>query len=390
LATVVASAIGVVAVTLGVAVGHATSNPTIVSVLLRDDGCSVAPARVRSSSVLFRLANRGQRSHTFTIVGRHIRLARGGRAVWRMDFPGSGQFPFSCSLDGHPPAKGELVVVSASAPSSPCGTASAPPTSGWQHVVWIVMENKSFAQVTNAAKAPFIASLAKRCGTAAAFTAEAHPSLPNYIAMTSGSAQGIKDDRDPSSHPLSVPSIFTQVGPNGWKALEEDMPSNCSQQSSDTYAVRHNPAAYYTNLALACARNDVPLGPTPNISARFTFITPNLCHDMHSCPTQSDSDSEVRTGDSWLASFMPKLLSTPQYRAGTTVVFLTWDEDDSSPANGNRIATLVIAPSVRPGTVSTAPFNHYSMLRTTEEILGIGTFLGSAAGAPSMRAAFHI
>jgi hypothetical protein len=69
------------------------------------------------------------------------------------------------------------------------------------------------------------------------------------------------------------------------------------------------------------------------------------------------------------------------------VVFITWDESDG-PAN--RIPTLVIAPSVKPGTVARGSFDHYSLLRTTEELLGLHRFLGAAAAAASMRGAFGI
>jgi hypothetical protein len=81
------------------------------------------------------------------------------------------------------------------------------------------------------------------------------------------------------------------------------------------------------------------------------------------------------------------VFASAEYQAGKTAVFLTWDEDDSS--HSNHIATLVAAPSVAPGTAPTATFNHYSMLHTTEEMLGLG-FVGSAASATSMRSAFGV
>ena len=264
-------------------------------------------------------------------------------------------------------------------PAGPCGTALLPPTA-YDHVVWIVMENKAYSQIIGSSSAPYINQLAGQCGSATNFTAETHPSLPNYIAMTSGSTQGIFDDFGPSFHRLNVASIFSQLGAGGWRSLEESMPSNCSLSDSGQYAVRHNPAAYYTNIRTDCATYDVPLGATPDVSARFTFVTPNLCNDMHDC--------SVATGDSWLSTFMPRVFSSAEYQAGRTAVFLTWDEDDSS--SSNHIATLVMAPSVAPGTTSGTAFNHYSMLRTTEELLGLGSFLGNAATATSMRSAFNL
>jgi hypothetical protein len=240
------------------------------------------------------------------------------------------------------------------------------------------MENRSYAEVIGSSSAPYINQLADQCGSATNFHAETHPSLPNYIAMTSGSTQGISDDDGPASHPLNVPSIFSQLG-TGWGALQESMTTNCQLISSGTYAVKHNPAAYYTNITTACAAQDVPLGSTPDVSAAFTFITPNLCHDMHDC--------SISTGDTWLSTELPKILNSPQYTAGATAIFLTWDEDDRSASN--QIPTVVIAPSVPSGTASGSSFDHYSMLRTTEEMLG-KSLLGNASTAASMRSAFHL
>jgi hypothetical protein len=171
--------------------------------------------------------------------------------------------------------------------------------------------------------------------------------------------------------------------------LQESMPSNCSLGNSGLYAVRHNPAAYYANIRSQCATQDVPLGSTLDLSARFTFITPNVCNDMHSCPGASDSAAQIANGDRWLSTWMPKILDSREYRSGSTVVFLTWDEDDYSSANKQHIATLVVAPSTPVGTAVGDRFDHYSMLRTTEELLGLDT-LGKASSAPSMRAAFHL
>jgi hypothetical protein len=158
------------------------------------------------------------------------------------------------------------------------------------------------------------------------------------------------------------------------------MPSNCYLSNSGQYAVRHNPAAYFTNIRTQCAAQDQPLTDPPDLSAKFTFITPDLCNDMHSC--------SVANGDSWLATWMPKILSSNQYQSGSMAVFLTWDEDDYS--DSQHIPTLVISPSIPAGTNAGTRFNHYSLLRTTEELLGITTYLGNAATAASMRHDFNL
>jgi hypothetical protein len=156
------------------------------------------------------------------------------------------------------------------------------------------------------------------------------------------------------------------------------MPSNCDKSSSGEYAVKHNPEAYYTNLGTACSTNDIPLISTPSFASKFTFVTPNLCNDMHDC--------SVATGDTWLKGFVPKVLASPQYQAGTLALFITWDEDDNS--SSNHVATIVVSPTTSHVTSSTS-YTHYSMLRTTEEILGL-PLLANAASASSMRASFGL
>ena len=280
-----------------------------------------------------------------------------------------------------------FTVLVASVPASPagaadrgpCGWRPAPPDH-WDHVVWIWMENHTSDQVIGTSEAPYETRLAAECGTASDYEVVGSPSLPNYIAMTSGSTQGITDDSGPSSHPLNVPSIFSQLPAGASRSLEESMPSNCLLTDSGDYAVRHNPMAYYITIRTDCLTDDVPLGSTPNISARFTFVTPNLCNDTHDC--------SVATGDTWLSNFLPQILSSTQYQSGSTAVFITWDENDGS--SGNHIATLVLSPTTPVDARSGTAYNHYALLRTTEELLGITTYLGGAATAPSMRAAFGL
>jgi hypothetical protein len=256
---------------------------------------------------------------------------------------------------------------------------SAPPAR-YDHVAWIVMENHSYDQIIGSSDAPYINQLAAQHGLATNFVAESHPSLPNYIAMTSGSTQGISDDGDPSAHPLDVPSLFSLLPGGGSRSLLESMPSNCYRSDDGDYVIHHNPQAYYVNLGGDCGTYNVPLGDPPDLSARFTFVTPNLIHDMH--------DGTVADGDTWLSTFTPKVLSSAEYAAGRTAVFITWDEDDLFSAN--HVATLVIAPSVAPGTRVDAKLDHYAMLRATQEMLGVTPLLGSAATAADLRTPFNL
>ena len=265
--------------------------------------------------------------------------------------------------------------VSGVSSNRPCVGAAQPAT--WEHVIWIWFENKPSTSIIGSPDASYITTLAASCALAMDYHGITHPSLPNYLAATSGSTNGVADDGGPAAHPLAGPSLFGQVGAAGkeWRSYEESMPSPCALASSGTYAVKHNPAAYFTAVRTDCARWDVGLDQlTADLGAdhlpAFALVTPDLCHDMHSC--------SVSAGDTWLRRTLPTLLSSSIYAHGTTAILITWDEDDS--AHGNRVPLLVVAPSVAPQTRIGAKLDHYSLLRTTEQMLGL-PFLGSAAQA---------
>jgi phosphatidylinositol-3-phosphatase len=275
-------------------------------------------------------------------------------------------------------------------PDKPCGVAQKTDHTKYEHVVWIVMENKSFAQVNGSPNAPYINKLAGLCGEATNYSAITHPSLPNYIAMTSGSPQGVTDDADPPAHPLNVDSIFSQFG-GDWKSLTESMKTNCGQKTDGLYAPKHNPAAYYVekNFPTLCQQKDIPFdtaASTPDLSGKFTFITPDLCNDMHNDCTGTGTNGELQTGDKYLSTLIPQLVNSTEYQSGNTAIVLTWDEGDSA---SNQVLTEVIAPTVTPGTKANQAFTHYSLLRTTEDMFGLPP-LGEAAKAASMRDAFSI
>lgn len=269
-------------------------------------------------------------------------------------------------------------VAASGAPSipvaSPCGRTVS---TSYSHVVWIVLENQGYS-VIGSGNAPYLKTLASACGLATQDYAVSHPSLPNYVALTSGSTQGIVDDAEPSQHHLTVPSIFSQLGSN-WSAAVESMPTPCDQVTSGEYAARHNPAVYYPSLANSCRQNDVPLTLPLDLSKKFTLIVPNVCNDMHSC--------SVTTGDQWLHQFVPAILATPQYQSGSLVLFITFDENDLQ--SSNRVPTLVIAPTVPRGLKVGVHFTHYSLLGTTESLLHL-SLLGGARSASSMIRPFHL
>jgi hypothetical protein len=274
--------------------------------------------------------------------------------------------------------------VSTTAPgSAPCGRGGTPPAR-YDHVVWIWMENHTRASVIGNSAAPYENELARACATANDYADVGNPSLPNYLAATSGSTHGIGDDADPAAHPLTVDNLFRQVRARGGiaRSYEESMPANCTLSSRGSYAVRHNPAAYYVGGAdrAACIADDVPLGTIDagalhdDLAAvtfpTFAFITPDLCNDTHDC--------SVSTGDAWLSRWIPAILGSPAATRGSLAVFVVWDEPTPLPF-------LAVAPTVPQGAVVGDRVDHYALLRTTEEMLGISDFIGQAGSAPSLR-----
>ncbi|HEU5033626.1 MAG TPA: alkaline phosphatase family protein [Mycobacteriales bacterium] len=256
-------------------------------------------------------------------------------------------------------------------------------------MIWIWFENRDYSQVVGAGSgAPHLASYVRRCGLATNYQAITHPSLPNYIAAVAGDTYGISSDCDPQQCSVRHPSLFAQVSASGrrWTSYAESMSRHCDTGSYGRYAARHNPAVYFPPIAGQCRRRDIPLGglhgPLGSALDRnrlpaFAFVTPNLCNDGHDCSTS--------TADTWLGTWLDRITASRAYAAGRTVVFVTWDEGSSS----NHVATVVIGPTVPRGIRSGAAFTHYSLLRTTEQLLGL-PLLGRAASARSMRSAFHL
>jgi phospholipase C len=295
-------------------------------------------------------------------------------------------------------ATSATAMVTPATATGPCGTMTTAPA--YSHVIVIMMENHSYNTIIGSAQAPYINSVATECGLATNYHNISHPSLPNYMAVTSGAGYTKLTKFDGDCNPVpgcvnKLPGIFGQG--ETWKAYEESMPSNCDKSNSGEYAVRHDPPPYYTTLS-GCATNDVPFTQlATDLSAgtlpAYSFITPNLIDDMH--------DGTIADGDNWLKANLPTILSSSEYTDGSTVVFITWDEGEGgSYADGEHcatnttdvschVATLVISPSTKAGTKSATMFNHYSLLGTAEQLLGLPK-LGNAKTAKTLTAAFHL
>jgi phosphatidylinositol-3-phosphatase len=264
-------------------------------------------------------------------------------------------------------------------PGAPLTLPASLPHPTSSHVVVIVMENKEYDDIIGNSDAPYINRLAHRYGLATASYGIRHPSLPDYLALTSGSTQGI--DSDCTDCHVSAESVVDQVADADltWKAYMEDMPRPCFRDAGAAgYAKKHNPFMYYDAVAAdpnRC-RRIVPLDDLAQDLLRgrlptYSFISPNLCDDMHDC--------SVATGDRFLARLTPALL---QGVGPEGYVVLTWDEGTSDRgccrgSRGGHIATIVAGRLVRSGARAPRPVDHYGLLRTIEDTLGLSYLAGA-------------
>lgn len=248
------------------------------------------------------------------------------------------------------------------------------------HVFLIMMENHDYSQIIGSSAAVYINSLANQYGLATNYKAITHPSLPNYIALTSGSTQGITSDCNTCS--TNAQSIFEELEKTGktWKAYMESMPSNCATGDSGSYVQHHNPPVYYTNLRSSgsCAKNDVSYTPFHTDLAsdkvgNFNFIVPNNSNDMHS--------GTIQAGDAWLQQEVPAILNSNAYKQNGLLI-ITWDEGLKGTNTTNQVATIIISPSGKSGFKSSTAYTHYSLLRTIADGLGVSPLGQSATAIP--------
>lgn len=246
-----------------------------------------------------------------------------------------------------------------------------------------VVENHSLDEMRT--QMPFLRAIADRYGYADRYTAAAHPSLPNYLAIAGGDTFGVSDDDSPSAHPLSGSSVFGEAVDHGSTArlYAESMSSPCQTEPQGPYAVKHNPWAYFRDEQTQCRRDDVPLSAfAPDVSRgslpAVGMVIPNLCDDAHDCP--------LAHADSWLRTWVRRAMSGPDWASGHLAIVVTADEDDD--AHGNRILTVVAHPSLSHDVVST-PLGHDALSRAYADVAGVAP-LRHAATAPDLLRAFGL
>jgi len=242
-------------------------------------------------------------------------------------------------------------------------------------VVLIVMENHSAAEILGASRAPYLHRFAAAGTRFTNMVALTHPSLPNYLAMTAGGTLGCTDDACPPNA-YRTPNLFSQLQLAGlrWRAWEESMPGSCVRYDAGAYAVRHDPAVYFRSLrATVCAQRVLPYpARLPAQLPAFTFVTPNLCDDMHGAPGCAATDPIAR-GDAWLSRHVPPLL------ARGAVVIVTFDEGAGAD---QRIYCAMRGPGVPAHGQDGHRYTHLGLLAGLERFFGLGRIRGARTARP--------
>ena len=260
-----------------------------------------------------------------------------------------------------------------------------------QPVVLVVEENHSFESVIGQPAMPFLNELASRYGLAMRYYANAHPSLPNYFWLSAGQPVTFNDN---TRETFDVDNLVRhlQVAGKTWKAYAESLPhAGYTGYNVYPYVKRHNPFAYFRDVASSHERNNiVPFSQfTTDVRADrlpdFVFIVPNQLHNGH--------DASLAAADQWLKGALTPLLNTPAFKpGGRGLLVITFDESfakdcrpahcgTSAHASGGRVATVLIGPRIRHSFRSFKTYRHENLLRTVCDAFGFGSCPGRGGSA---------
>jgi phosphatidylinositol-3-phosphatase len=295
----------------------------------------------------------------------------------------------------------------------------------YQHIVEIMMENTSFSTIIGNPLAPNLNALASKYGLATDYFGVTHPSEPNYVANIGGSFFGIQDDNnfyctpalansDPTcagttvDHTISGPSLADQLTSAHltWKGYFQNLPPipptgpvmigpnangpyvfKWPSSANALYASKHNPFVNFTGTQGDVANMvpdtqlgaDLATGDLPN----FSYVVPDQCHDMHGTGGCGDTNTLISTGDAYVATLVSEIMHSRVWDQGTNAIVVTWDEDDfgdqgqpgtgccGADPGGGHVVTIVITNRSHRHVADNTPYNHYSLLRSTEDAFGL-------------------
>jgi len=293
--------------------------------------------------------------------------------------PFQGAAPAQAQALTQPPARNN--PSSTATPQSPTGNSrssmSTPQSNeavgvpNFDHIILIVLENQDYSVAMDGSSMPHLVDLAQKNVLLTDYFAASHPSLPNYLALMSGSTQGVASDC--MNCFVNAQNLANEIQSSGrtWKAYLESMPSPCFLGNADPYAQKHNPLLYFDSIRLDASVCDASIVPMTQLDADlkanklpdFSFIMPNLCDSGHDC--------KAGTADHWLNGMVSKLQDSSALGKNSLII-LTFDEAKASDktsccglgSGGGHVATVLISPLAKPGFQDNTPYSHYSLLKT--------------------------
>ena len=245
----------------------------------------------------------------------------------------------------------------------------------FDHALFVIFENANYSTVM---KRPFFKKLATQGALFSNFMALKHPSQGNYIALTSGSLNGVKNDTIADVNSTNIVDLLEAKGVT-WKIYAEGYPGNCFTGSTGKYVRKHNPFISYLNIQKnpeRCAHivnaNQFEVDSKNNDMPQYMFYIPDLNNDGH--------DTGMTFADQWYSKKITSYLNNENFMKNT-VLITTFDESGISLKN--QIYTSVVGPSIKPGTYSKA-LTLYSLLNLMEDNWGLGNLGRNDVTAPAI------
>jgi hypothetical protein len=265
-----------------------------------------------------------------------------------------------------------VVMVGVGAQQAP----AAPAIPKYDHVVVAVFENQNYGSIIGSRSAPTFNKLAAQGALLTQSYGVTHPSQPNYLALFSGSQQGVTDDTCPINL-TGKANLASDLRAHGrtFKAYSEGLPSTGYRGcSSGKYARKHAPWVDFNNVPKSL---QVPFSQFPKNFTKLptvSFVVPNMCNDMHDC--------SVATGDKWLHN---NLMAYAQWaKSHNSLLVLTFDEDNFTSVN--KIPTVLVGEHVKVGRFSQRT-NEYNLLSTLTDMYALAP-ISDAAHKPPLTAVF--
>lgn len=269
-----------------------------------------------------------------------------------------------------------LPVAAAIALTGLAGTSLAPRAvagalPAYRHVVVVVEENRSFRHVVGNPQMPYFDALMQRGALLINYHGVTHPSLPNYLALFSGSTQGVSDDS--CDYRFHGANLYTELHAAGdsFATYSDSLPQtgfdDCRQ---DAYRKKHNPAAYWDNVPADLNRPFSAFPEDYSTLPDVALVIPDQQHDMH--------DGTPAQADAWLKAHLAAYADWA--KTHDSLLIVTWDEDDGTTKT-NHIATVIAGAHVQRGAYRQKT-DHYNLLRTLEALYDLPPLGKSKEAAP--------